>query len=133
MAGGWTNGRLSNRLYVYDPGTDTWTRKADMPFTIDRRAGHQGMINGKLYVYAGATVNADGSAGPHRFFRYDPATNRWTTLARPSYARRGGASAAGDPSVGAVGDVWLAHPLPCDVRHRRVPRCHLLPPSRGAV
>jgi N-acetylneuraminic acid mutarotase len=92
VAGGWSNSRLSKRLYVYDPTADTWTRKADMPFTIDDYAGHQGMIGGKLYVYAGVTVNADGSPGPHRFFRYDPATNTWTTLNRPSYARRGGAS-----------------------------------------
>jgi N-acetylneuraminic acid mutarotase len=103
VAGGWTNDRLSKRLYVYDPGTDTWARKADMPFTVDRRAGHQGMINGKLYVYAGATVNADGSAGPHRFFRYDPATNRWATLARPSYAREGGAAGVIDGKLYLVG------------------------------
>jgi N-acetylneuraminic acid mutarotase len=93
VAGGWTDGRLSKRLYVYDPMTDSWTRKADMPFTIDQHAGHQGMIAGKLYVYAGVTVKADGSPGPHRFFRYDPASNTWATLNRPSYARRGGASA----------------------------------------
>lgn len=103
VAGGWTNDRLSRRLYVYDPRTDSWTRKADMPFTIGRSAGHQGMIDGKLYVYAGATVKADGSAGPHRFFRYDPAGDTWTTLDRPSYARLGGASGVIDGKLYLVG------------------------------
>lgn len=92
VAGGWTNDYRSKRLYVYDPAIDTWTRRADMPYTIERRAGHQGTIDGKLYVYAGVTVRADGSPGPHRLFRYDPATDTWTTLGRPSYAREGGAS-----------------------------------------
>jgi N-acetylneuraminic acid mutarotase len=103
VAGGWTHERLSKRLYVYNPGTDTWTRKADMPFTIDRSAGHQGMIDGKLYVYAGVTVKADGLPGPHRFFRYDPAGNTWTTLNRPSYSRRGGAAGVIDGKLYLVG------------------------------
>jgi N-acetylneuraminic acid mutarotase len=103
VAGGWNDGRLGKRLYVYDPTTNIWTRKADMPFTIDQYAGHQGMIDGKLYVYAGVTVNADGSAGPHRFFHYDPATNKWATLTRPSYARRGGASGVIDGKLYLVG------------------------------
>jgi N-acetylneuraminic acid mutarotase len=103
VAGGWTNDRLSRRLYVYDPASDRWTRKADLPFTIDYSAGHQGMIDNKLYVYAGVTVNADGSPGPHRFLRYDPPTDKWTTLNRPSYARRGGASGVIDGKFYLIG------------------------------
>ena len=93
VAGGVSNdGRISKALYVYDPMTNGWTRKADMPFRVAGEAGHQGAINGKLYVYAGITINTDGSRGPHRFFRYNPATNGWVTLQPPSYARYGGAS-----------------------------------------
>lgn len=92
VAGGLTNTGFSNRLYVYDPTTNVWTRKIDMPFTVGYRAGHQGTINGQLYVYAGMTVNPDGSQGPHQFLRYNPVTNTWATLVRPSYARQGGAS-----------------------------------------
>jgi N-acetylneuraminic acid mutarotase len=103
VAGGSTNDRHSKRLYVYDPATDTWTRKADMPYKIASHEGHQGMIDGKLYVYAGATVKADGSPGPHRFFRYDPATDRWTTLDRPSYARQDGAAGVIDGKLYLVG------------------------------
>jgi N-acetylneuraminic acid mutarotase len=78
-------------LYLYDPATDGWTRKADMPSTV-ALDGQQGAINGKLYVYAGVTINPDGSPGPQRFFRYNPATDTWATLRTPSYARSGGAS-----------------------------------------
>ena len=92
VAGGQSNERISKALYVYDPTTDGWTRKADLPYAIAFAAGQQGTINGKLYVYAGVTINSDGSAGPQRFFRYNPATNTWATLGPPSYARRGGTS-----------------------------------------
>lgn len=107
VAGGWKtrNGtiRYSRALYVYDPATDTWTRKASLPFRVGRFAGHQDAIDGKLYLYAGVTVNADGSEGPHRFLRYDPATDNWTNLHRPSYARRGGAAGAIDGKFYLVG------------------------------
>ncbi len=85
-------GQGSKALYIYNPTANGWTRKADMPFMVAAFAGQQGAINGKLYVYAGMTINPDRSPGPQRFFRYDPATNIWTTLRTPSYARSGGAS-----------------------------------------
>jgi N-acetylneuraminic acid mutarotase len=70
------NGRLyitgnSKALYVYDPATDRWTRKADMPQAVFY--GSQGVIAGRLYVYAPAGA----------LLRYDPATNTWTKRAPP--------------------------------------------------
>ena len=53
-------------LFVYDPGRNTWSRKADMPRAIGQ--GVTGVINGKLYVLGG-----------RQLYRYDPATNRWQT------------------------------------------------------
>jgi N-acetylneuraminic acid mutarotase len=92
VAGGVGNERISKALYVYDPATNVWTRKADLPAPIAADAGHQGTINGKLYVYAGVTVNSDGTIGPQRFLRYNPTTNTWARLGTPSYARKGGAA-----------------------------------------
>jgi N-acetylneuraminic acid mutarotase len=106
-----SNERFSKALYVYDPANNLWTRKADMPFTVARySAGHQETINGKLYVYAGVTINSDGSEGPHRFFRYNPATDSWTNLSRPSYARRGGASGVVNGRLYLVGGTLPASP-----------------------
>jgi N-acetylneuraminic acid mutarotase len=92
VAGGLSSGRISPALYVYDPATNRWTRKADMPYKGTSFGGHQGAINGLLYVYLGMTTNPDGTVGPQRFLRYNPATNTWATLKVPSFARAGGAS-----------------------------------------
>jgi len=56
-------------LFVYDPGTNTWTRKADMP-----RPGWalQAAVLGRLYAYV------DGS-----FFAYSPRSDRWVRLQPP--------------------------------------------------
>jgi N-acetylneuraminic acid mutarotase len=66
----------SRRLYVYDPGRNTWTRKADMPRKIAQ--GITGEINGKLYVLTGS---CEGCADriSRRLYRYDPVTNTWST------------------------------------------------------
>ena len=92
VAGGRTNGAMSRALYVYNPAANGWTRKADLPFKGTIYGGHQGAINGMLYVYFGMTTNPDGATGPQRFLRYNPATNAWASLKVPSFARAGGAS-----------------------------------------
>jgi len=85
-------------LYAYDPGTNTWTRKHDLPTiggpTKDWTVGSNGVtgvINGKLYVvtrcssrvyYTEDDVCEGDLTGP-RLFRYNPVTDRWVTLAPP--------------------------------------------------
>jgi N-acetylneuraminic acid mutarotase len=68
-----------HELYMYDPATNVWTRKRDMPdYTW---GGITGVINNKLYVLTCTmqddcyTVNA-----PLNLYRYDPATDQWTDL-----------------------------------------------------
>jgi N-acetylneuraminic acid mutarotase len=68
---------LTKTLFVYDPATNSWTRKADMP--RPGACGAQGVIARKLYVYIGCP----GEGQEHQFFHYDPATDRWTTLSKP--------------------------------------------------
>jgi len=92
VGGGRSSGGVSQALYVYDPATNRWTRKADMPYKGTIFGGHQGAINGMLYIYLGMTTNPDGTTGPQRFLRYNPATNTWASLKVPSFARAGGAS-----------------------------------------
>jgi N-acetylneuraminic acid mutarotase len=68
-------------LEAYDPTTNTWTPKADMPTA--RGGLGASVVNGILYVVGGA-----GSCAPPCFITslatveaYDPATNTWTTKA----------------------------------------------------
>ena len=121
VAGGLSNERISKALYVYDPATNLWTRKADMPYTGTRFGGQQGAISGRLYVYLGVTTNPDGTVGPQRFLRYNPSTNTWATLKVPSFARVGGVSGVFNgrlyllggqlrPGVGRAWDVHVYNP-----------------------
>lgn len=134
VAGGRSNERISKALYVYNPATNLWTRKADMPYKastgIDPSngaafGGHQGAINGRLYVYLGATTNSDGTMGPQRFMRYTPSTNTWVTLKVPSFARVGGVSAVYNGRFYILGGV-----LPSDVGGRAAD-VHVYNPATG--
>jgi N-acetylneuraminic acid mutarotase len=81
-----SGGNLSKALFVYDPATNRWTRKADMPHAM--QLGSQGVIAGQLYVYDGSTPGAGALLG------YNPATNTWTKRASPP-PLHGQAAAAG--------------------------------------
>jgi N-acetylneuraminic acid mutarotase len=92
VSGGWTldirtqDSRFSNALYVYDPPSNTWAKKANMPRPV--AMGVTGVLNGKLYVVTGyCDTNACVSAYTRRVYRYDPVTNSWNTSlpAAPHY------------------------------------------------
>jgi hypothetical protein len=55
-------------LYVYTPGSNTWARKRDLP---------EASVNGVSVAYQGKLYVATGSV----VWRYDPATDRWSTFA----------------------------------------------------
>jgi N-acetylneuraminic acid mutarotase len=70
-------------LYVYDPATNVWTRRHDMPnTTID---GASGVIGGLLYVLTACPDPDDCNpfSVAHAFYRYDPRTDVWTRLPGP--------------------------------------------------
>lgn len=70
--------RYTNALYVYDPATNRWSKKANMPRHLAR--GITGVIGGKLYVLNG--VCSTHRCTSPRLYRYDPATNTWDTSLR---------------------------------------------------
>jgi N-acetylneuraminic acid mutarotase len=98
LAGGKVGFSESSRLlWQYNPATDTWTRKRDLP--VESSAGVSGVINGKLYVLARCEDcdNPDylPPNDPRFFGAYNPATDQWTRLALPGGGRDHQHGAAG--------------------------------------
>ena len=80
IPGGKSNGgdgtEYAPYLLVYDPRSNTWSQKADLPRLVAR--GITGVIDGKLYVLTGECSDCARRI-THRLYRYDPATNVWDT------------------------------------------------------
>jgi N-acetylneuraminic acid mutarotase len=76
--------RATRTLFVYDPKTNSWTRKADMPQA--GCGGIQGVIGSQLYVYLPPVGGGSACHGPNEMgllFRYNPSTNTWMRRAAP--------------------------------------------------
>lgn len=89
-------------LYVYDPATDTWSGKAEMPGIRDAygdllfsgMSGPTGVIAGQLYTLSdcwttGGVIGKKFYAVGDHVEVYDPVTNRWTTKRAPTRALGG--------------------------------------------
>jgi N-acetylneuraminic acid mutarotase len=87
-AGGFYNGNPVKTLYIYNLDTQTWKTGASMPVSL-HHIGQAAVLDGKLYSIGGdshgnANSPRPGGAehtGTSYNFRYDPATDKWTTLA----------------------------------------------------
>jgi hypothetical protein len=76
-------GATLRSLYVYNPSSDSWTRRADLPI-LAFGAGVSAMYKGFLYV---ATACHDPTICGSRedlgaLWRYNPANNNWVLLTR---------------------------------------------------
>jgi N-acetylneuraminic acid mutarotase len=79
---------------VYDPATDTWIQKGDMPRGIG--AGYSSVVDGKIYVFG-------GYGGPSRVDEYDPATDTWTQKSDMPTKRHALSTSALDGKIYAIG------------------------------
>jgi N-acetylneuraminic acid mutarotase len=82
---------------VYDPATDIWTEKGDMPWS--KGAGFSSVVDGKIYVFG-------GYGGFRSFWRvdeYDPATDTWTEKGEMPTARIGLSTSALDGKIYVLG------------------------------
>jgi N-acetylneuraminic acid mutarotase len=69
-------------VYMYDPAANTWTRKGDMPHPTS--GGVTAVFNNQLYVLTNCGGDACSfSNDVPLFYRYDPATDTWTSLPAP--------------------------------------------------
>jgi N-acetylneuraminic acid mutarotase len=60
---------------AYDPETDTWERKADMPAG---RTAPASVLGGSIYVFGGAA--AGGAMARSSLFEYNPLADSWKRL-----------------------------------------------------
>jgi hypothetical protein len=67
---------LESTVMAYDPATESWTKKADMPTA--RFGVSACVVDGKIYAIGGCT---DGYQSFKRVEVYDPATDSWTRKA----------------------------------------------------
>jgi N-acetylneuraminic acid mutarotase len=65
-------------LFVYDPTTNTWTRKRDMP--TESWGGMTAVIDNQLYVLTCVSEEDCWEFSTPLLYRYDPATDQWTFL-----------------------------------------------------
>ncbi|MFQ5879632.1 MAG: hypothetical protein ACE5IZ_05625, partial [Dehalococcoidia bacterium] len=79
----------SDRLYAYDPDTNMWERKADLPWDVDVPIGGPLAAGGDGYLYA-----TMWSWEP--FYRYDPASDTWVRLRDVPQPPARGAALASD-------------------------------------
>jgi N-acetylneuraminic acid mutarotase len=83
---------------AYDPLTDTWSKKADMPTA--RIFFSASVVDGKIYAIGGVLVT---KAGLSTVEAYDPATDTWTTKTPMPTARHAHASAVVDGKIYVIG------------------------------
>jgi N-acetylneuraminic acid mutarotase len=75
------NGKPIAAVEEYDPATDTWTRKSDMPEPRGYIYGSHPVVDGKIYIIGG------GKTAVSRVDVYDPATDTWSRAADMPTAR----------------------------------------------
>ena len=74
-------------VHAYDPATDTWTRRADLPKAVGHISGSTFVMDGRIVVIGGETANNAVIADA---YAYDPDTNGWTALTPLPSPRRSG-------------------------------------------
>ncbi|MEC0229312.1 Kelch repeat-containing protein [Paenibacillus alba] len=79
-----TGGEVLNTVEMYDPVSDTWTKKANMPVAL--AATSSIAYNGKIYVFGGLTA---GVRSVPTIQVYDPTTDTWTTKSNMPVANHG--------------------------------------------
>lgn len=90
LAPGW---KPKGMVYEYDPGSDTWTKKKNMPLASHHLALAE--LNGKIYVMGGFKYPDKGKPSwvpINNAWEYDPAADAWKALA-PLPTQRGSANA----------------------------------------
>ena len=93
------NQNVINTVQMYDPSTDTWSYKTDMPTA--RRYMCAAEVNGIIYVIGGCTSTTGAFTSANE--AYDPATDTWTAKSSMPVAMQGMEAAAVDGKIYVIG------------------------------
>ncbi len=99
--------RSSDATYAYNPRTDTWTRKADVPIEL---WGSSGTVAGGRFNLAGGVTNGARTV-TNQAFGYDPLTDSWSALPNTTYTLYRGSGACGFYRVGGAPPTGLSSPF----------------------
>lgn len=121
--GGYTGGSWLNDFWEYDPLTDIWTNKGNLPGSASNRTyGVAFAINGKGYIGLGVeNYTPTGGTPLGDLWEYDPSSGSWTQKSNfPSTARGRAESFVIDNKAYVIGgntgstyvpEVWEYDPL----------------------
>ncbi len=103
-------GIVYSTVEEYDPATDTWTQKADMPTA--RHCLSTSVVDGKIYAIGGlgkpGVTDAWGNLAATVVEEYDPATDRWTTKASIPGGKHWLSTSVVDGKIYAIGGKVVA-------------------------
>ncbi len=85
---------------VYDPATDIWTSRADIP--TPRSVAAACVVDGKIYVIGGV-IGSTGGSGIFTVEEYDPVTDTWTRKANMPTGRKGLSTSVVNGRIYAIG------------------------------
>ena len=94
----WPSTKVYSLVEEYDPVTDIWTKKSDMPTA--RWYFSTSVANGKIYAIGGI---GQGNVRLSLVEEYDPATDTWTKKANMSTARCYFTTTTGNGRIYAIG------------------------------
>lgn len=96
-------GPFLSSVFEYDPVTDKWTKKADMP--TPRFFLNTAVVDGKVYALGGRTFNYPPPYCLSIVEMYDPATDTWTAKTDMRNARSDFAAEVVDGKIYVMGGV----------------------------
>ncbi|MEK3684949.1 Kelch repeat-containing protein [Paenibacillus sp. FSL R10-2736] len=98
------NGTKQKTTYVYDPSSDSWSKKSDMPTA--RAAATAAVVGDKIYVIGGYYDNSSGvTLRTPKVEVYSPDSDTWTTSTRMTVGRSWAASAVIGDNIYVVGGI----------------------------
>ena len=100
------NLRLSTATYIYDPVSNTWSRRASMPY-LNALTGVVGGANGRLQIIGGLTVRNGNGYVTNQGQEYDPVSSTWSALPNANFPEWLGGGSCGLYQVGGYSPPFL--------------------------